>query len=86
MAEEHQGLAQAWDPHCVARSFSQRPLATTRACVGPPSWLPSQGYRTNAPFTNHALLGLFRRLADPQQLNLEPMLYQVGGCSGRLDV
>jgi timeless len=41
------------------------------------AWL-LQGYRTNSPFTNHALLGLFRRLADPQQLNLEPMLYQVG--------
>jgi hypothetical protein len=44
----------------------------------PPPPPPPQGYRTNSPFTNHALLGLFRRLADPQQLNLEPMLYQVG--------
>ncbi|PSC68202.1 calcium-translocating P-type PMCA-type [Micractinium conductrix] len=40
------------------------------------SWL-LQGYRTNAPFTNHAILSFFRRIADPHQLNLEPMLYQL---------
>ena len=43
------------------------------------AWL-LQGYRTNAPFTNHSIVSLFRRIADPTQLNLEPMLYQVGGC------
>lgn len=43
------------------------------------SWL-LQGYRSNAAFTNHAILSFFRRIAEPQQLNLEPMLYQVGAC------
>jgi hypothetical protein len=37
-----------------------------------------QGYRTNAAFTNHAILAFFRRIAEPGQLGLEPMLYQVG--------
>ncbi|KAL4855933.1 Protein timeless [Chlorella vulgaris] len=40
------------------------------------SWL-LQGYRSNAAFTNHAILSFFRRIAEPQQLNLEPMLYQL---------
>jgi hypothetical protein len=43
------------------------------------SWL-LQGYRSNAAFTNHSILSFFRRIAEPQQLNLEPMLYQVGAC------
>jgi hypothetical protein len=43
------------------------------------AWL-LQGYRTNAPFTNHSIVSLFKRIANPTQLNLEPMLYQVGGC------
>lgn len=40
------------------------------------SWL-LQGYATNSPFTNHALTAFLARIADPQGLNLEPMLYQV---------
>lgn len=43
------------------------------------AWL-LQGYRTNAPFTNHAILSFLRRIAEPRQLNLEPMLYQVCVC------
>ncbi|KAL4422339.1 hypothetical protein ABPG75_008536 [Micractinium tetrahymenae] len=40
------------------------------------TWL-LQGYRTNSSFTNHAVVSLFRRIAEPQQQNLEPMLWQI---------
>ncbi|GAB4821374.1 hypothetical protein N2152v2_008420 [Parachlorella kessleri] len=40
------------------------------------SWL-LQGYASNGPFTNHALLSFLSRIADPHGLNLEPMLYQL---------
>jgi len=48
------------------------------ACL--PACLPAflQGYRTNSAFTNHSILSLLRRVANPRQLDLEPMLYQVG--------
>lgn len=47
-----------------------------------PALLTPAGYRTNAPFTNHAIVAFLRRISDPAQLNLEPMLYQAR-CAGR---
>ena len=47
------------------------------------SWL-LQGYATNGPFTNHALVAFLALIADPQGLNLEPMLYQVTQCMSNL--
>ena len=34
-------------------------------------------YATNDHFLNHCIVSFLRRLADPDGLNLEPMLYQV---------
>lgn len=35
------------------------------------------GYATNSRFVNHCLITFLQRIADPDGLNLEPMLYQV---------
>ncbi|EIE20339.1 hypothetical protein COCSUDRAFT_58046 [Coccomyxa subellipsoidea C-169] len=40
------------------------------------TWL-LQGYATNSRFVNHCLITFLQRIADPDGLNLEPMLYQV---------
>jgi hypothetical protein len=34
-------------------------------------------YASNGRFINHCLVAFLRRIADPDALNLEPMLYQV---------
>ena len=39
--------------------------------------LCSAGYATNSRFVNHCLITFLQRIADPQGLNLEPMLHQV---------
>ncbi|KAK9830387.1 hypothetical protein WJX72_011470 [[Myrmecia] bisecta] len=40
------------------------------------TWL-LQGYSTNSTFLNHCILGFLKRIAHPDHLNLEPMLYQL---------
>ncbi|CAL5223392.1 g5900 [Coccomyxa viridis] len=40
------------------------------------SWL-LQGYQTNGQFLNHCLVAFLKRIADPDGINLEPMLWQV---------
>ncbi len=35
------------------------------------------GYKTNTPFLNHCITAFFRRICNPEGLDLEPMLYQV---------
>ncbi|CAD7696780.1 unnamed protein product [Ostreobium quekettii] len=37
----------------------------------------STDYSTNSPFLNHCLVSFLKRLAHPEQLGLEPMLYQL---------
>ena len=67
--------------HTFCASAKRASVVTNNSSI-PASFPPRlpQGYRTNAPFTNHAILSFFRRIADPHQLNLEPMLYQARAC------
>lgn len=65
-----------WIPHGSPQPLISAPPAPIAVVVHFYSWL-LQGYVSNAPLTNHALLRFLQRLADPQGLDLEPMLYQV---------
>ena len=67
---------QTASPNCCHTSSLPQP--TFHILPRIPALPPPAGYRTNAAFTNHAIVSFFRRIAEPRQLNLEPMLYQVG--------
>ncbi len=74
-------------PASVDRDWCTRPVVQVTGRSGhltllscPYDSAPAAGYRTNAAFTNHAIVSFFRRIAEPHQLTLEPMLYQVGAC------
>ena len=53
------------------------PLQARKPTLASSSVCNAAGYAVNSPFLNHCITSFLKRIASPDALDLEPMLYQV---------